>query len=87
MRRGYAIAQPSLRGRCSTGRAVVARGYAASSTLFVGYRIDAGGFAPLLPPCGGSPAPEPPRPSGSASARRLRPRGYPLRNDRRAPVA
>ena len=40
MRRGYAIAQPSLRGRCSTGRAVVARGYAASSTLFVGYRVD-----------------------------------------------
>lgn len=36
---------------------------------------------------GGSPAPAPPRPTGSASARRLRPRGYPLRNGRRAPVA
>ena len=64
MRRGYAIAQPSLRGRCSSGRAVVARGYAASSTLFVGYRNEGGG----------SPAPVPPRPPGSASARRLRPR-------------
>lgn len=37
--------------------------------------------------CGGSPAPAPPRPTASASGRRLRPRGHPLRNDRRAPVA
>ena len=36
---------------------------------------------------GGSPAPVPPRPSGSASARRLRPRAYALWNGRRAPVA
>ena len=36
---------------------------------------------------GGSPAPAPPRPTASASGRRLRPRGHPLRNARRAPVA
>lgn len=45
------------------------------------------GFAALTKSHGGSPAPAPPRPTASASGRRLRPRRYRLRNDRRAPVA